>query len=335
MPRSRDILDFRVAQTIEYFTRKSTEEDEASPAIRWYAKFVGTGERNLYKLIQRAVNYGFSFGLSLNFERLSMSPVVVVGDGVDFDGLRKMKGKTFDGMDITMYYSPLACGDSLKKLASNGFEVHPIRLIWGSRPALASMPFLEVKPVPKLNDEVKKAMERVVREAYEEGPPRVWGRRYPFDATTMAVLEAADEDSIKSIASIARELGIESSKAQRKFYNLWSRRVILGYRVNRAPYFDLNHVIAVVETSDPLRLSYSLPVLPSVVWAAVASDINTGENYVLVNVTGQGEMISETLRLVRSLKGNVKKLYSFYLEEERYLKTEFLELKEPTAACLG
>ncbi|MEB3774882.1 MAG: hypothetical protein GSR86_08155 [Desulfurococcales archaeon] len=313
MARRRDILDYRVAQTIEALTRRSTEEDEASPAIRWYARYIGTGERNLYKLVQRALSYGFKFGISLNYERVGINLLIAVGDSVDLDLPMKMAAKTLDGKELKAYYIPTVCiNEVAEKLSKENIEFYFNRIVWGSRPALATIPFLDLKPVSEISRETEERMEKIVGEVYQEGPPRIWGRRYPLDNVLLAILDEADQDSIKSMAAIARELGIETPKAQRKYYNMWSRRVILGYRLGYAPYFGKNNVLAVVSTSEPLRLSYALPVLPPVVFASVSPDPMTGKESVLVSITGEGDMISTTLRIVKKLGGSIDKMYYYY-----------------------
>ncbi|MCE4603217.1 MAG: hypothetical protein F7C08_02895 [Desulfurococcales archaeon] len=313
MPRRRDILDYRVAQTIEALTRRSTEDDEASPAIRWYARYIGTGERNLYKLVQRALSYGFKFGISLNYERIGINMLITIGDTIDLDLPMKMSAKTLDGKELKMFYMPLVCmNDVIDKLSRENVEYYLNRILWGSRPALASIPFLDLKPVSEISGETEEKMTKIAAEIYQEGPPRIWGRRYPLDKVLLAILDEADEDSIKSMAAIARELGIETPKAQRKYYNMWSRRVILGYRLRYAPYFGRNHVLAVVSTPEPLRLSYALPVLPPVVFATVSPDPVTGRERVIVSITGEGDMISSTLRIVKKLGGNIDTMYYYY-----------------------
>ncbi len=317
MARRRDILDYRVAQTIEALTRRSTEDDEASPAIRWYARYIGTGERNLYKLVQRALNYGFKFGISLNYERIGINLLIAVGDSVELDLLTKMSAKTLDGKELKMFYVPTVCMSKVaEKLSEENVEFYFNRIFWGSRPALASIPFLDLKPVSEISPEVEEKMEKIASEIYQEGPPRIWGRRYPLDKVLLAILEEADNDAIKSMAAIARELGIDTPKAQRKYYNMWSRRVILGYRLRYAPYFGRNHVLAVITTPEPLRLSYALPVLPPVVFATVSPDSVTGRERVLVSITGEGDMISITLRIVKKLGGSIEKMYYYYETEK-------------------
>ncbi|MEB3779335.1 MAG: hypothetical protein GSR85_03790 [Desulfurococcales archaeon] len=316
MARRRDILDYRVAQAVEVLTRKSTEEDEASPAIRWYAKYMGTGERNLYKLVQRAINYGFKFGISMNYERIGIYLLHIVSEeDISLDAPTKMVARTIDGKYMKSYYIPSQCAvDLAKELKEAGIEYYFARIVWGSRPALASIPFLSLKSDTRIGDEKEKTMETVAKEVYTRGPPRIWGRKYPLDRLLLAIIEEADNNAIRSVASIAKSLGIETPKAQRKYYNLWARRVIMGYKVKCAPYCSKGSVFAVVSTQEPIRLAYTLPVLPPVLSASVFTDPATGREAVLLHITGEGDMVARTLSITKRLGGRVENLTYFYEE---------------------
>lgn len=317
MARRRDILDYRVAQAIEVLTRKSTEEDEASPAIRWYARFMGTGERNLYKLVQRAMNYDFRFGISMNYERIGIYVLVTLSEeDLDLGVPPKASARTIDGKYLKSFYVPSNCaGELAKKLRDANVEYYFTRIMWGSRPALASIPFLSLKPDTKIDEEKEKRMEEIAREVYSRGPPRIWGRKYPLDKVLLAIIDEANEDAIRSVASIAKELNIDTAKAQRKYYNLWSRRVIMGYRVKCAPYCSRSNVLAVISTQEPIRLSYTLPVLPPVISAGVFTDPITGREAILLQITGEGDMVSKTLSITKRMGGKIEDLIYYYEEE--------------------
>ncbi len=318
--KKRDLLDYRVAQVVEIVTRKSTEEPEASPALRHYAKFLGTGERNLYKLTSRALSAGFRFGVSVNYQRLGMYRVIAIADELpDLPIPVRATSRTIDVKRVLDTYVPGQClGKVLEALESAGARVHLVGAEWGSRPALATIPFLSMKPDATITPEMEERMSSLLREMLARGPPpTITGRKYPLDKTLLAIIAEANEKALaESIARIAKDLGIHHAKAQRKYYNLWHRRVILGYRVRCAPYCSKSHVLAEVTYSDPMRMAYAVAVLPSVLSAMVTVDpARKKPEKVLVRLTGEGDMISKAISLLRQHWARVDNLV--YLYEER------------------
>ncbi len=334
---ARKMIDYRVAEVVEVLTRKSTELEESSPSLRFYARFLETGERNLYKLVQRAVSAGFRFGLSVNYRRMGIARLLIVGGNrVDVGVPVRAVYRSLDGKKIVDLYVPLSCLDRVVDLAqANGNEVHIVSIEWGSRPALATIPFLAASPDVEVGDDVEKGMFEVVRDLMARGPPAsVSGRRYPADEITIAIVAKAMEDSISSIAKIAGELGVPAAKAQRKYYGLWQRRVILGYSVRCAPYCSDTMALAEVEHSDPARLAFAAAVMPPVLQSLVEANRRGDTRGTLLILTGGGSMISRALNVVRRHWGRIKRLTVFYVEHfDREYPRQVLETATSGGLC--
>lgn len=317
--RVPESIDYRVAQAIEVVTRESTENEEASHALRNYAKYMKTGERNLYKLINRAVNLGFRFGISIRYERLSMARILALVDG-ELDLPLPVEG-VYTSMDGRRVYDLLVHGSCLDEVLARveaaGGEYYVVSTEWGSRPALATVRYLYLSPDDDVDEHVVEEMGRLLRELLARGPPsNISGRRYPLDKTLLAIIAATRRRAVtESIAKVARDLGIPHAKAQRKYYNLWSRRVILGYSVVEAPYFRRDKVIAEISYNDPLRMAYAAAVLPPVVYGLVASPgPGRRQDKVLLVLSGPGSLITRTLGVIRRNWGRIDRLI-FYHED--------------------
>ena len=309
-----ELIDYRVAEAVEVITRRSTEEAKPQPAIRWYSRFLGVSERSLYKIVQRAFSYGFRLGLSLNLERIGVYMLFVLGDEVALAAPPVDSYRAIDGRIASTYYVPYTCLDQVARgLERRGVEYYVARALWGSRPALVTASFMEVRP-ETMRPETVERLVGLVRALMEAGPLMVfWGRRYVADKQSIAIVDEARRDALKSIASIARELSLDPARAQRKFYGLWERRVVLGYSVVDAPYLKGVRAIALVSHSDPMRLSYAIPVAPGVVAAYPLKMPDHG--LVLLEVAGHPLLVSDTLSLVKSLGAAVEKVIVVHRDE--------------------
>lgn len=306
----KETLDYRIARIVEVLTRKSTE-DAVGPALKVYAKYTDIGERNLYKLVQRARKHGFSFGLSINYERIGMRLGIVVSDQPVHASLPpKSWGKLLDGRYIFSFYVPERCIEDFARSAPSE-EVYLARISWGSRPALVSIPFLYSEHDVEVDRRTFEGMRRVFREVFREGPRNIEGRRYPADKLTILMLIEMNRDALRSIASIAKDYNINSIKAQRKYYRLWKRRAILGYRVSCAPYYSRVGVVALVRHHDPERLAYSLPVLPPVAAADVIEFPGENKEAVLVQAFG-GDAVHAVFRIIREHGGVIERVYPYH-----------------------
>jgi len=304
-----ETLDYRIARVVEVITRMSTER-EHSPALKVYAKYLDVGERNLYKLVQRARRAGFSFGISINYERIGMRlGIIISGSPVVASVPPKSWAKLLDGRFIYSFYVPERCLAEFKARAP-GDKVYLARVSWGSRPALTSIPFLYADPDVELDRATVEGMRRVFREVYREGPRGLEGRRYPTDKLTVLMLMEMSRDALRSIASLAKEYGINPIKAQRKYYRLWKRRAVIGYRVKCAPYYSKTGVVALVRHHDPERLAYALPVLPPVAAADLVED-SEGRPAVLVQAFG-GDAVHAVFRIIREEGGVVEEVYPYH-----------------------
>lgn len=304
-----ETLDYRIARVVEIITRMSTEK-EHNPALKAYAKYLDVGERNLYKLVQRARRAGFSFGISINYERIGMRLGIVVSSSPVVASVPpKSWAKLLDGRFIYSFYVPERCLDEFKSRAP-GERVFLAKISWGSRPALTAIPFLHADPDAELDRSTAEGMRRVFREVYREGPQGLEGRRYPTDKLTVLMLMEMSRDALRSIASLAKEYGINPIKAQRKYYRLWKRRAVIGYRVKCAPYYTKTGVVALVRHHDPQRLAYALPVLPPVAAADVVED-EDGRTAVLVQAFG-GDAVHTVFRIIRGEGGAIEEIYPYH-----------------------
>jgi len=307
-------LDYRVAEIVEVITRKSTEEAEASHSLRYYARFLDTGERNLYKLVQRAQAAGFRFGLSVNYGRIGLVRLLAYAEApVELPLPPRRVLRTLEGAYVVDSFIPLRCireaRDAVEAAGGRAFEAS---IEWGSRPALATLSFLHASPDAQVDEGLEERMAGLVRELMAQGPPPVLvGRRYPVGRLALAVLASAMENSMESVARIAARLGVPASKAQRKYYGLWQRRVVLGYSVACAPYCGESIALARVRHSDPVRLAYAVAVMPPVLWALVPRG-EGGPGEVLVALTGGGSMVASALSVIRRLWGAVLDLTVAY-----------------------
>ncbi len=304
-----ETLDYRIARVVEVITRMSTEK-EHSPALKVYAKYLDVGERNLYKLVQRARKSGFSFGISINYDRIGMRlGIIINGSPVVANVPPKSWAKLLDGRYVYSFYVPDRCIDEFRAKAP-GDKIYLARISWGSRPALTSIPFLYADPDVELDRTTVEGMRRVFKEVYREGPRGLEGRRYPTDRLTVLMLMEMSRDALRSIASLAKEYGINPIKAQRKYYRLWKRRAVIGYRVKCAPYYSKTGIIALVRHHDPERLAYALPVLPPVAAADVIED-EEGRSAVLVQAFG-GDAVHAVFRIIREEGGVVEEVYPYH-----------------------
>jgi len=307
-------LDYRIAEIVEVITRKSTEEGEASHSLRHYARFLETGERNLYKLVQRAQALGFRFGLSVNYRRMGLARVLAYADSpLELPLPARRVYRTLEGAYVVDAFIPSRClGETRDAVEAAGGRAFEASIEWGSRPALATLSFLHASPDAQIGEDLEERMARLVSELMVRGPPPVLvGRRYPIGRLALAVLASAMENSMESVARIAARLGVPASKAQRKYYGLWQRRVVLGYSVACAPYCGDSLVLALVRHSDPVRLAYSVAVMPPVLWALVPYE-EGGPGEVLVALTGGGSMVASALSVIRRLWGTVLDLSVAY-----------------------
>ncbi|BAN91003.1 hypothetical protein [Aeropyrum camini] len=305
-----NMIDFRLAQIIEALTRYSTEEG-LPPSIKSYAQKLGLAERNLYKLVQRARAAGFQFGVSINYERLDLSQVVIVGNSpILADVPPKSTARLLDGRFMQTFIVPENC---LEEFANSveADDIYFARLVWGSRPALASIPYIRMDPYYKPDKSVLDSMKKVFMEVYEKGLPDIAGRRYPADKVVVLLLLEANIDALRSVASMARTYGLSLIKTQRKYYRLWKRRAILGYRLRCAPYCTPSGIVAVLRHHDPERLAYALPVMPPVASAAVATSHADKKPVVLLQTMGSGETVHHVMRILRDMGVAIDRIYPY------------------------
>lgn len=303
-------VDFKIVQLVETLTRKSTEEG-VPPALKHYAQHLGIAERNMYKLVRKAKSEGFKFGVSINYDRIDLRLAVTVTDRpVVADVPPKSSAKLLDGQYVQTFYVPITCLDNF----AGGVEASDLYfavIVWGSRPALASIPYtyatLDIEP----RRDIVEGMRRVFREVYERSFPDISGRKYPADKVTLLLLSEANRDALRSIASISRDYNLSLIKTQRKYYRLWRRKAILGYRIKCAPYCESTGIIAVIRHHDPERLAYSLPVLPPIASAAVAYPYGEQRPVVIAQTMGGGSMTHVVMRLVREMGATIEKLYPY------------------------
>ena len=306
--QKRSVLDYRVAQVVEVLTRKSTEEEDSTPSLRWYARFLETGERNLYKLLQRALSLGFRFSVSVNYRRMGVLRAFALADEEPRLPVPvRAVYKTLDGRFIVDFHVPQKCVSNIVEiLDAAGVDYELVGVEWGGRPALASIPFLSLQPSAEVSSETIEKMSSLVRDLLARGPPAsIIGRKYPVDRVGLAVLAKAMEDSMESVANIASQLGLPPSKAQRKYYSMWQRRIIMGYSISCAPYCGENVVFARVEHGDPARFAYSIAVLPPVLSAMVTVSKRGDARGILLRLAGGGSLVSSALQVVRRYWGNV------------------------------
>ncbi|WP_156315865.1 hypothetical protein, partial [Aeropyrum camini] len=164
------MIDFRLAQIIEALTRYSTEEG-LPPSIKSYAQKLGLAERNLYKLVQRARAAGFQFGVSINYERLDLSQVVIVGNSpILADVPPKSTARLLDGRFMQTFIVPENC---LEEFANSveADDIYFARLVWGSRPALASIPYIRMDPYYKPDKSVLDSMKKCLWKCMRKGFP--------------------------------------------------------------------------------------------------------------------------------------------------------------------
>jgi len=313
-------LDYRIAEIVEVITRRSTEGGELSHSLRYYARFLDTGERNLYKLVQRAQALGFRFGVSVNYRRVGLVRVLAYSESpVELPLPARRVYRTLEGAHVVDAFVPVKClGEVREAVKAAGGRLFEAGIEWGSRPALATLSFLHASPDAQVDADLEERMTALVRELMVRGPPPVLvGRRYPIGRLALAVLASAMENSMESVARIAARLGVPASKAQRKYYGLWQRRVVLGYSVACAPYCGDSVALARVRHSDPVRLAFSVVVMPPVLWSLVPAGEDHGD--VLVALTGGGSMVASALSVIRRLWGTVEDLsvaYEYSVNEE-------------------
>jgi len=333
-------LDYNTANVIETITRKSTEANEANPAIRSYAELLQMGERNLYKVIRRIQKLGFNFGISLNYNRVGMSRIIAIADGrLDLPLPVETVYRSIDGRWVYDFLAPQKCVDNVVgEVLAVGGRVYQVGIEWGSRPALASLEYfkhLDGDGAGVLEDK----MEDLFKQLLAMGPPRtVFGRRMALDPLLMAVIAAARRDIlVKSIAQIARDLGLDdkhTNRAQRRYYNLWRKRIVLGYRVVEAPYWRRERVLVEVSSNDPLRTAYAAAVLPPVVEGLVVGDPNNRHDRLLLHLSGPVRHISTVLSLVKKYQGNIESITCMYEEERnRDYARMLLEMRESAFSC--
>jgi len=333
-------LDYNTANVIETITRKSTEADEANPAIRSYAQLLQMGERNLYKVIRRIQKLGFNFGISINYDRVGMSRIIAIADSrVDLPLPVETIYRTIDGRWVYDFLAPQKCvGSIVGEVLARGGRVYQVGLEWGSRPALASLHYFKYLGGDG-GGGLEKDMERLFQEILAMGPPRrVFGRKMALDPLLMALIAAARRDIlVKSIAQIARELGLDekhTNRAQRRYYNLWRKRIVLGYRVVEAPYWRRERVLVEVSSNDPVRTAYAAAVLPPVVEGLVIGGSNGRQGRLLLHLSGPVRHISSVLSLAKKYQGSVESITCMYEEDRnRDYARMILEMRESTLSC--
>jgi len=332
-------IDFKIAETIEIITRKSTETENPGHAIRSYASYLHMGERNLYKMIDRAYHLGFRFGVSVNYDRVGLSRLLAVVDGeLDLPLPVEAVYRTLDGRRIYDLLVPFHCLRRITGLVrAHGGQAYTVSIEWGSRPALASLRFFNI---PEENGDVEphvvEGFRRVFQEVLALGPPRnIMGRRYRLDRILLALIAAARREIIvKSIADIARELGISQNKAQRKYYNAWRRRIILGYSVVDAPYFRPGKVMVEVFSNDPVRMAYAAAVLPPVVSGLVVNGHTGRPDRLLLVLSGPMRLLSSVVSLIKDYQGNIGKITCYYDEwRNPDYPREIVSLSEQALLC--
>ncbi len=302
-----EVIDYRVANAVEVITRRSTETEDSHPAIRYYSQFLPTGERNLYKLIRRALDLGFRFGVSIYFQRLGLLRVLVVSEHEwDHGFLEWARYASLDGRIIYDLVVPQQCLSEVLSEAPGPAYISS--MAWGSRPALATLRFLHARPGIEVPPETVDAMRSLVASLVARGPPRsIHGRRSTADPTTLAILSHVSHNALPaSMARVASELGMPASRAQRKYYGLWRKRIIMGYSVTCAPYCSRDLVFSIVEHSDPVTLAYAIAVLPPVLESLVLVNERMRIWGVLLAATGGGSMVSAALSVVRGHWGRVR-----------------------------
>ena len=307
MSTGYDIIDYRVANAVEVVTRKSTETEEPQPAIRHYSRYLPTGERNLYKLIRRALDLGFRFGVSVYYQRLGLLRVLVVSDHEwDHEFPEWGRYTSLEGRIVYDLIVPQQCLEDVLSEAPG--EAYIASMSWGSRPALATLRFLHARPGVEVAQETIDAMRSLVAELVARGPPRsMHGRKTSYDPATLAILAHVSRNAVPaSMARVAEALGIPPSRAQRKYYGLWRKRIIMGYSVACAPYCSRDVVFSIVEHSDPVTLAYASAVMPPVLEALVLVNERMRTWGVLLATTGGGSMVSAALNVVRGHWGRVR-----------------------------
>lgn len=330
-------LNYRIAEAVEVLTRKSTEAG-LPPALKHYAEFIGTGERNLYKIIQRAKLFGFRFGVSVHYEKLDLAlSYVVIDKELESNLPFKQRASTFDNAFIYEYIVSTKC---LNKSFSGlkGARVYVADKVWGSRPALATLKFLSMSSEVKIDEGMYNSMLSLLKDVYIWGLPNIRGRRYPADALTVLLLMEADGDAVRSATDIARAYNLDPIKVQRKYYRLWRRKSILGFRIRKAPYIPGYGALLVVRHDDPDHLSYSLPVLPPIISAATAYPLDRPkERVVIVSAAGGGDMLRTVNKIISVVGGKVETHYYYYdVQEPSKDELEAVLARGPGAAypCL-
>ncbi|MCE4616595.1 MAG: hypothetical protein F7C09_06005 [Aeropyrum sp.] len=304
------MIDFRLAQVIEALTRFSTEEG-LPPSIKAYSKKLNIAERNLYKLVQRARAAGFQFGVSVNYERIDLRQVVAITSvPIVTDIPTKSSARLLDGRIMQTYAIPERCVDEFAAKVETD-DLYSITVSWGSRPALASIPYTKADPYYKPEKNVLDNMKKVFLQVYEKGLPDISGRRYPADKVVLLLLFEANRDALRSVASIAREYDLSLIKTQRKYYRLWKRKAILGYRIRCAPYCTPSGIVAVLRHHDPEKLAYALPVMPPVASAALAYRHGENKPVVLMQTMGSGETVHHVMRMLRDFGVTIDKIYPY------------------------
>jgi len=333
-------LDYNTANVIETITRESTETNDANPAIRSYAQLLQMGERNLYKVIRRIQKLGFNFGISINYSRVGMSRIIAVSDSrLDLPLPVETVYRSIDGGWVHDLLAPQKCVDSIVgEVLAMGGRVYQIGIEWGSRPALASLQYFKYLGGDG-DGKLEGDMERLFQQLLAMGPPRtVFGRKMALDPLLMAVIAAARRDIlVKSIAQIARDLGLDdkhTNRAQRRYYNLWRKRIVLGYRVVEAPYWRGERVLVEVSSNDPLRTAYAAAVLPPVVEGLVVGDPNTRQDRLILHLSGPARHISSVLSLVKKYQGSIESIMCMHEEERNkdYARM-LLEMRESAFSC--
>jgi len=300
-------IDFRVARIVEELTKGSLEA-RRRPSIRAIAESIGIGERNAYKLLSKARRLGFRFGFTVNLHKIGLS--VVLGESrIDNSYLTR----TYHTVDGRAIYASLVKLDSAREALDSGSHAYTARLLMGSAPALASIPFLRANPPPELTPEELASMAKLLRERLAvEPPPKLWGRKYTVGDETAALMAALlAEDALTPVAKIARKLGMDEMKAQRRIRSLWGRGAIAGYSVQAAPYLPGRGVLVEASHPDPVRLAYSSIILPPVVEAIVARK-HGGAEVVVLRVEGGDKTIAQVLRLLSGVGGLVNIIAHYY-----------------------
>ncbi|MEB3765391.1 MAG: hypothetical protein GSR77_04425 [Desulfurococcales archaeon] len=308
-------ITYTIANLLEQLTRYSTETSKPPNAFRAYARRIKVNERSVYKLLNRAYKLGFALGISINYARLGAARFLLKFDEEPEKEPRfYAKYLTLEGSVIYDLYLPVRCQMILEEEYPDA-EIYRVDAEWGARHALASLGVLNLNLDEPLPRELRERMEKLYVDQLARGVPRYFfGRHYPFDPEIMALLVyAKGHIGIESISGLARKLGFNVPKMQRKFYTMWERRSIMGYTIEKAPYYTTTNIILSVNGGDPQRTVYAAPVLLGVYSGMLATHKN--RNLGLIWLKIDGIIAAELISIIKEYSPNVKIEGYFYLKE--------------------